>query len=176
MEMKLRRRNIRIRLEEPKDYMAVHAVNEAAFETSAEANLVDALREGANPVISLVAEDDEEVVGHIMFSPVRLSGYADLKIMGLAPMAVEPGHQRKGVGSELVRVGLEKCKELGAGAVVVLGHSWYYPRFGFLPSVRYGIHCEYKVPEDVFMVLELQPGYLQGASGLIKFHRAFKDV
>ena len=154
----------------------MHAVNASAFETPAEANLVDVLRREAHPVISLVAEDDGAIVGHIMFSPVSLSDLADLKIMGLGPMAVVPKHQRKGIGSALVRAGLEKCKEIAFGAVIVLGHSGYYPRFGFSPSVRYGIRCEYDVPEDVFMVTELQPGYLKNASGIIKYHPAFNDV
>jgi putative acetyltransferase len=165
-----------IRPEEPADHLAIHAVNVSAFETPAEANLVEVLRKEANPVISLVAEQNSGIVGHIMFSPVSLSGNADLKIMGLGPMAVESEHQRKGIGSALVRAGLEKCKELGFGAVIVLGHSEYYPRFGFSPSVRYGISCEYDVPEDVFMVTELQPGYLKDASGIIRYHPAFNDV
>jgi putative acetyltransferase len=165
-----------IRREEPKDYPAVRAVNASAFETPAEANLVDVLRREAHPVISLVAEDDGAIVGHIMFSPVSLSGYTNLKIMGLGPMAVVPKHQRKGIGSALVRAGLEKCKELAFGAVIVLGHSGYYPRFGFISSMRYGIRCEYDVPEEVFMLIELEPGYLKDASGIIKYHPAFNDV
>ena len=111
-----------------------------------------------------------------MFSPVTRSGHTELKIMGLAPMAVLPEHQRKGVGSELVRTSLEMCKQLGFGAVVVLGHPEYYPRFGFSPSSRLGIGCEYQVPEDVFMVMELQTGYLRDATGTIKYHSAFSDV
>src|SRR4030043_95967 len=144
--------NMIIRSEEPIERLTIRAVNIAAFETPAEANLVDVLRREAHPVISLVAEDISTIVGHIMFSPVSLSGYTNLKIMGLGPMAVESEHQRKGIGSTLVRAGLEKCKELGFGAVIVLGHSEYYPLFGFIPSVRYRIRSEYNVPEDVFMV------------------------
>jgi putative acetyltransferase len=165
-----------IRAEEQNDWAAVHAVNTSAFETPIEANLVDTLRQQAHPIVSLVAADDKTIVGHIMFSPVSLSEHPGLKIMGLAPMAVIPGQQRKGFGSALVRAGLEQCKQLGFGAVVVLGHPEYYPRFGFLPSTRFGIRCEYDVPEDVFMVLELQPGFLRGASGIIKYHAAFSSV
>jgi putative acetyltransferase len=165
-----------IRADEPNDFAAVHAVNASAFETLAEANLVDTLRKQAHPIVSLVAADDKTVVGHIMFSPVSLSGHPGLNMMGLAPMAVAPGHQRKGIGSALVRAGLEQCRQLGCGAVVVLGHPEYYPRFGFLPSARFGIGCEYEVPEDVFMVLELQPRFLHGASGIVKYHAAFGNV
>lgn len=165
-----------IRAEEQKDWAAVHAVNSSVFETPAEANLVDALREQAQPVVSLIAEENGAVVGHIMFTPVLLPGHPALKIMGLAPMAVNPQHQRKGIGSALVRAGLERCKQLGFGAVVVLGHPGYYRRFGFSPSARFGIGCEYEVPEEVFMVLELQPGYLRGTSGTLKYHVAFLNV
>jgi putative acetyltransferase len=165
-----------IRTEEEKDRPHVFALNAAAFETPAEANLVEALRQRARPVVSLVAEDNQTIVGHIMFSPVLLSGHPDVKIMGLAPMAVAPIHQRKGIGSALVRAGLEQCKQLGFGAVVVLGHPEYYPRFGFSPSSRFGIGCEYEVPEEVFMATEQQPDYLRGKSGTIKYHAAFSDV
>ena len=162
-----------VRAEEQRDWAAVHAVNVSAFETSEEANLVDALREQARPLVSLIAQDDDAIVGHIMFSSVSLAGHPSLKIMGLAPMAVAPEHQRKGIGSALVRAGLDQCGQLGFGAVVVLGHPAYYPRFGFLSSARYGIGCEYDVPEEVFMVVELQIGFLRGASGKVKYHAAF---
>lgn len=162
-----------IRAEEPGDWAAVHAVNVSAFETPAEANLVDALRKQAQPLVSLIAEDRGAIVGHIMFSPVSLSGHPALKIMGLAPMAVLPEHQRKGIGSALVRAGLEQCKQLGFGAVVVLGHPAYYPRFGFSSSTRFGIAWQYEVPEEVFMVVELQAGFLRGTSGKVTYHAAF---
>ncbi len=165
-----------IREEKEEDYDAVHAVNASAFETPAEANLVDILREQARPIISLVAEEAGSIVGHVLFSPVTLSYHPSLRIMGLAPMAVVPALQRKGIGSALVRAGLEECRKRRFGAVVVLGHPEFYPRFGFSPSTRFGITCEYEVPEDVFMVLELQPGYLQGASGTIQYHAAFSSV
>lgn len=165
-----------IRFEEKRDFAAVFAVNAAAFETPAEAKLVDALRVEAAPVISLVAEKDGAIVGHILFSPVLLSGHPDLKIMGLAPMAVAPGHQCKGIGSALVRTGLDECKKRGFGAVVVLGHPDYYPRFGFAPSARRDIRCEYDVPEEVFMVVELRPGFLCGACGQIQYHPAFRRL
>jgi len=165
-----------IRNEETHDWAVVHALNAAAFATPAEADLVDTLRARASPVVSLVAEQAGEVVGHILFSPVTLSGHAGLKLMGLAPMAVAPSHQRRGIGSALVRAGLEHCRALDAGALVVLGHPGYYPRFGFSPSVRFGIGCEYDVPDDAFMVAELEPGFLRGASGTIQYHAAFNGV
>lgn len=96
--------------------------------------------------------------------------------MGLAPMAVLPSHQRRGIGSALVRAGLQHCRQLGIGAVAVLGHPDYYPRFGFRPSTRFGISSEYDAPAEAFMVLELQEGYLAGRSGVIRFHPAFRGV
>ena len=167
---------MRIRPEEEKDHAAVHAVNASAFGTPAEANLVDVLRATAQPAISLIAEDGGAIVGHIMFSPVSLPGRPALKIMGLAPVAVAPGRQCEGIGSALVRSGLDECKRLGFGGVVVLGHPGYYSRFGFSPSTRFGITCEYEVPKDAFMVVELQPGFLQGATGRIKYDPAFSNL
>ena len=165
-----------IRAERDTDHAAVHALNAAAFPTSAEADLVDALRREARPLVSLVAECDGTVVGHILFSPVSLENRPDLGIMGLAPMAVVPDHQRSGIGSALVRAGLAECRRLGFSAVVVLGHPEYYPRFGFSPSVRYGIRSEYDVPDEVFMALELVPGALREASGTVRYHPAFGNV
>ena len=162
-----------IRAERDNDRASVHAVNVSAFESPSEANLVDALRQNAQSVVSLVAEDSGEVIAHIMFSPVSLSGYPNLKLMGLAPMAVAPEHQLKGIGSALVQAGLEQCRQLGCAAVVVLGHPEYYPRFGFSPSSRFGIDSEYDVPEEVFMAMELEPEALSGKTGRVKYHAAF---
>lgn len=162
-----------IRDEEPRDYDAVRAVNEAAFETSAEADLVEALREQAEPRLSLVAEIDGAVVGHILFSPVTAEATGDALLLGLAPMAVTPDRQKQGVGSTLVNAGLGRCKDLGAAGVVVLGHVDYYPRFGFAPASRFGIRSEYEVPDEVFMALELVECGLGDVSGLVRYHPAF---
>lgn len=167
---------MRIRKEREEDKESVRRLNESAFDTATEANLVDALREQAQPTISLVADDRSEIVGHIMFSSVALAEHPDRKIMGLAPMAVLPNHQRKGVGTKLIFAGLEECEKLEFGAVVVRGHPEYYPRFGFVPSSRFGIGCEYEVPEEVFMAKELREGYRHGATGIITYHAVFCDV
>jgi putative acetyltransferase len=169
------RPQILIRNEEEKDYPAVHAVNSSAFPTSAEANLVDALRKHSHSPISLVAEINEEVVAHIMFTPVNLVGQFELKMVGLAPIAVAPAHQRKGYGSALIRAGIERCRKLGFGAVFVLGHSRYYERFNFLPAKLFGLTCEYALADDSFLVLELQERYFYGKSGTIDYHVAFKN-
>ena len=165
-----------IRAEKENDRDAVYALNVSAFETPSEANLVDTLREQAQPVVSLVADDKGEIVGHITFSPVSLSGHSNVKVMGLGPMAVTPEHQRKGIGSALVRAGLEQCRQLGFTAVVVLGHPEYYPRSGFSPSSRFGIDSEFKVPDEVFMAMELEPEALSGKAGRVKYHATFSNL
>ena len=167
---------MQIRNETPADIEAVRNLNLAAFDGAAESRLVDGLRENAEPLISLVAEDDGVIVGHILFSPVIHSQDADLKMMGLAPMAVAPDRQKSGIGSALAREGLERCQAMGVAGVVVLGHPQYYPRFGFVPSSEFGIVSEYDVPEDVFMVLELEPGALQNKSGRVHYHREFSNL
>jgi putative acetyltransferase len=102
--------------------------------------------------------------------------FDELHLMGLAPMAVSPSLQRDGIGTELVNAGLQICRELGVGAVAVLGHPEYYPRFGFRPASQWGIKCEYDVPEEVFMLMELSPAYLQDYQGTIRYHAAFADI
>ena len=91
-------------------------------------------------------------------------------------MAVRPGRQRSGIGSALVRAGIERCRDLGASAVVVLGHAEFYPRFGFVPASRYGVRCEYDVPDEVFMMLELVPGTVPQEGGTARYHTAFNTL
>lgn len=165
--------NIAIRSEEPQDVVAIRVVNLSAFPTNFEANLVDRLRQVVYPTVSKVAIVEDTVVGHIFFSPVNVTGRDNLKVMGLAPMAVIPAYQRQGIGSALIRSGLAGCQALGYGAVVVLGHPSYYPRFGFVPTDRVGLHCGYDVPSEAFMMLELQPGYLQNVQGIVTYHPVF---
>jgi putative acetyltransferase len=164
-----------IREEQQGDLDQVRAINLAAFETAMEADLVDALRERATPHVSLVAEDDGLIVGHILFSPATLASDLDVRVMGLAPMAVIPSRQREGIGSRLVREGLERCRQLDAAAVIVLGHPQYYPRFGFRPASNLSLRSEYDVPDDVFMVLELRERALAGRSGTIRYHPVFAE-
>ncbi|MDH5557659.1 MAG: N-acetyltransferase [Alphaproteobacteria bacterium] len=148
--------NLDIRHETPSDILAVRAVNEAAFETGAEAALVDTLRENGKFVLSLVADVEGEIVGHILFTDIAMEpGGAATRMIGLAPMAVRPEWQGKGIGSALVRRGLEDCRELGYRGVVVLGHPGFYPRFGFAPASRHGISCAYDAPDEAFMALAL---------------------
>ena len=166
-----------VRTETTDDHKSVWRVNELAFGQRNEADLVDALRANASPYISLVAVADEQVVGHIFFSPVSVeSEDIVFTAMGLAPMAVLPECQNQGIGSQLVREGLKACQRLGHDIVVVLGHANYYPRFGFTPASLKGLRSEYDVPDEVFMVTELVPGALEGRRGLVKYHPEFSKV
>ncbi len=167
----------RIRPERPEDIAAIQAINEAAFPTRAEADLVDTLRDEGAHVLSLVAVDGNRVVGHILFSPVVIETEAGpLDALGLGPMSVLPERQRGGIGSKLVTTGLTQCTALDYPAVVVLGHPQYYPRFGFVRADRFAITCEFPSPPEAFMIKELQAGALAGKSGIAKYHAAFNDV
>jgi putative acetyltransferase len=166
-----------VRAEAPEDHDAVRRVNELAFEGGTEANLVDALRQNEPAHISLLAEEEGRVVGHIFFSPVTVeSAGGEWEATGLAPMAVLPERQGRGVGSALVREGLKECLRRGQEVVFVLGHADYYPRFGFRPAGPLGITCEFPSPEENFMVAELRPGALAGREGLVRYRPEFRDV
>lgn len=164
-----------VRPETPADQAAVRRVNQLAFGTDNEANLVDALREHANPCLSLVAIENGQTVGHIFFSPVTIEcETSTFTAMGLAPMAVLPEYQGQGIGSALVEAGFRECRRIGYDVVVVVGHSEYYPRFGFTPAREKGLRCEFDVPDEVFMVAELSPRALNGRQGLVRYHPEFK--
>ena len=162
-----------IRLEEPADVPAIHHVVSSAFDTAFEADLVDALRRQARPILSLVASIDGEIVGHILFSPVTLSSHPELALMGLAPMAVVPERQRQGIGTALTREGIDACRRLDVSGLVVIGHPEYYPRFGFERASALGWRSEYDVPDEAFMALELKPGALRDKPGTIRYDAAF---
>ncbi len=166
-----------IRREKPADIEKIWNINAETFETDAEANLVNALRSIEIPFLSLVYEENYDLVGHILFTPVELVGNTSVvRVMGLAPMAVVPSFQKKGIGSSLVKAGIQECISEGYDAIVVLGHPNYYPKFGFVPSIKYGIKSEYEVPDEVFMVLELKKNSLKRIKGTVKYHTAFSNV
>jgi putative acetyltransferase len=164
---------VRIRPERADDAAAVRAVHCAAFPTDAEARLVERLRACGAACVSLVAEVDDAVVGHVLFSPVSVVAASGCRQgLGLAPLAVLPAHQRCGVGSALVREGLAVCRQAGWAFVVVLGHPGYYPRFGFRQASAAGLGNEYGA-DKAFMVLELQPGSLPAGGGLVRYGPEF---
>ena len=167
---------VSIRSETPKDVDSIRYVNEQAFGQIEEAAIVDKLRNRNALTISLVATKDNEVVGHIAFSPVMIeSQFSSSEAVALAPMAVLPAYQHKGIGSQLVRAGLEECRRLGHDIVVVLGHPDYYPRFGFVSAKQKGIDCEFEVHDEAWMILELKEGILGGRSGTVKYQPEFQE-
>jgi putative acetyltransferase len=168
--------SLSIRVEQLGDEPGIREVNEQAFDGPLEARLVDALR-GTPDSLSLVATIDDRVVGHILFTPVTIDPPVDhCRIAGLAPMAVRPGHQRSGVGGQLIRAGLDACRRSGYAAVVVLGHPEYYPRFGFAPAHTFGVRCEFPSPPEAFMAMELERGALSRVRGLVRYQPQFAEV
>ena len=190
-----------IRPEREVDIAHVQHVNEAGFARPAEAALVEALRAAGAVIASLVAEEAGQIVGHILFSPARLISHsnsaatptsalkmpqsnvmvtagataAERPIAALGPMAVLPAWQGRGVGSQLVRAGMDVCRAAGYDLVIVLGHIDYYPRFGFRPAPPLGIRWEHGADAH-FMVMELQPGALAGARGIVRYRPEFDGV
>jgi putative acetyltransferase len=169
-----------IRKERESDEQQIWALNSKSYETNTEANLVNGLRNCGCEFLSLVAEVDQRIVGHILFTPIELLDEMyqinDARIMGLVPITVAFEYRLKGIGSELLRVGLEHCRELDYDAVAVLGYASYFPKFGFVPSATYNIKSEYDVPEEVFMIHELIKGSLKGLRGTVHFHDTFNKV
>jgi putative acetyltransferase len=166
-----------IRAETASDHAAIRMVNRRAFGQEGEARLVDALRAGGHVLVSLVAEIEGRVVGHILFS--RLSIVTDpgnLAAASLAPMAVLPEFQRQGIGSRLVAEGLRRCAALGERIVVVLGHPDYYPRFGFTAGLAATLQCPYGEPGPAWMALELTPGALAGVRGRVEYPPPFAEL
>jgi putative acetyltransferase len=165
-----------IRDELPQDISAIHNLNVWAFGGPAEAVLVDRLRAAGKALISRVATLDGRVVGHILFSPITVErSPSSFRGLGLAPMSVLPEFQNRGIGSILVRDGLEICRQGRYDLVVVLGHLRFYPRFGFSRAKDYGLENEYKAVDE-FMVIELREGALKAAAGLVKYASEFRDV
>ncbi len=162
----------KIRNEEPKDIDQVRAVVQAAFPTDVESQLVDLLRANGKATISLVAVNGEEVLGHILFSPVTTSPPSTANGIGLAPVAVHPDVQSCGIGSQLIREGLRRCQELGFDYCVVLGSPEYYPRFGFQKASSFGIANEYGA-DDEFMLIRFSD---RDVSGLVKYVPEFAQL
>jgi putative acetyltransferase len=162
-----------VRAERPGDPPAIHAVHVASFPTSVEADLVDQLRAAGRLPISLVAEADDAIVGHIGFSPVTVG--SEPAGMGLAPVAVIETYRRRGVAAELVRCGLKECRAAGVGWVVVLGDPTYYERFGFRPASAFGLSDEFNGGRH-FQVVELIADQLPTGAGLVRYAPEFSAL
>ena len=167
---------MQIRDETAADREAIHRLNASAFDTPAEARLVDRLRADGEVAVSLVAVLADAVVGQILFSGVSLGADAGVKIVGLAPMAVAAEYRRRGIGSALVEAGLQRCSDTGYDAVVVLGEPSFYSRFGFRPAGEFGLGSEYDVAAEYFMAVDLRPESLREAGGVVRYAPAFADL
>ena len=168
---------ITIREERPEDVPAIRRVNQQAFGQDDEADIIDSLRESCDDLLSLVAIADDRVVGHILFSPAQIEGeHGSLAGVGLAPMAVLQEYQMQGIGSRLVEEGLGRLRETSCPFVIVLGHHEYYPRFGFVPASRYGVRCQWEVPDEAFLILPLDTLRLEGVSGVAKYRSEFETA
>ena len=164
--------SIVVRHQRPDDSSVVRAINEAAFERSDEADLVEHLHNDAAALISLVAEWETQIVGHILFSRMwidedRVSTCA----VALAPVAVLPDHQCRGVGEQLIRSGLDCLRARQEQVVLVLGHPHYYERFGFSSDQALALASPF--PPEAFVALELVPNALNGLQGKVRYHAAF---
>ncbi|OQX99213.1 MAG: GNAT family N-acetyltransferase [Bacteroidetes bacterium 4572_128] len=171
---------IKIRKEKETDFSKVYELNILAFEEKEEAVLVDHLRKNDefNPQLSLVATLNDEIIGHILFTKIKIidDNRNESESLALAPMAVSPKYQKKGIGGKLINAGLKKAKELKFKSVIVLGHEHYYPKFGFVPTTRWNIKCPFEVPDNVFMGLELVENGLKNVTGVVQYMKEFDGV
>lgn len=172
---------INIREELEKDYVVVERLTEEAFKSAEHSDgtehlLVGRLRksDGFIKELSLVAEDNGEIIAHLMLTKARING-ADKSVetLALAPVSVLPEYQGKGVGTNLINVALESARKLGYKSVIVLGHDKYYPKFGFVSASKHGIKAPFDVPDEAFMVKELNDGNLIGVSGTVEYAKEF---
>lgn len=169
---------VTIRPEKPEDYQRIFEINKKAFKGEVEARLVGKLRNtgGFVPGLSLVAVKDGNVVGHILFSIIRIkTDTENIPVLSLAPMAVLPEYQKQGIGSLLVREGLKKCKELGHKVIILVGHHDFYPRFGFSRAGQRGLKLPFDVPDEAFMMYEIVPQALKGITGTVVYPPEFAE-
>ncbi len=171
---------MQIRAEIKEDYDAIFEVNKIAFGQDKEAKLVELIRKSSAfvPELSLVAVQQNKIVGHILFSEITIVDKHQMAIqsLALAPMAILPEFQRKGIGGQLIRSGLEKAKALQYQSVIVLGHENYYPKFGFEPAAKWTIKAPFEVPKNAFMGIELVTDGLKGINGTVQYSKAFETV
>jgi putative acetyltransferase len=169
-----------IRHETPTDTDAIHIVNKLAFDSREdEPGLVNAIRKSENFIqeLSLVAEKNGQILGHILFSRIHIEiENGQIPALALAPMAVLPDYQKQCIGSRLVRHGLDECKRLGYSIVIVLGHVAYYPRFGFSAASAKSLDCPFGDCGNAWMALELVPAALKGVCGSVIYPSAFNSV
>ena len=173
-------KKIEIRKEIESDYADVYELNKAAFGQESESKLVELLRKSNAfiPELSLVAVINNKIVGHILFTKIIIKDDSgnEFESLALAPMAVKPELQKKGIGGKLIRYGLNKARELGYKSVIVLGHEHYYPKFGFVPAEKWKIKAPFDVPKNVFMGIELVENGLTGVTGTVHYPEEFEMI
>ena len=165
--------SIEIRDERPDDLDAIRDVNRRAFGQEQEGAIVDALRARGAALLSLVAVADDTVVGHILFSPLKVESDVGA---ALGPMAVIPAYQRQGIGSQLVSCGLARLRDAGCPFIVVIGHPDFYPRFGFRPAGAQGLSCDWNVPDNAFMVNPLNIEVTRRLRGRVEYPPEFSTL
>ncbi|KOV34003.1 acetyltransferase [Streptomyces sp. XY431] len=162
------------RVEQPGDLPAVHELTVAAFGRPSEADLVEALRadeawiDGLSIVVTTRAEAGP--VGHVLLTRAFIG---DTPALAMGPVSVHPDHQRSGAGSALVRAGLDAARARGERFVILLGHPWYYPRFGFGRASEHGITLTVDAPDEAWMALSLDPARHPLPSGTARWAAAF---
>jgi len=171
--------SVTITPETEEDFNEITRLHNLAFNQPEEGELVKKLRKTSSFIseLSLVAKIEGAVVGHILFYPIRIKKHGgECNSLALAPMSIHPDYQKKGIGSTLVRKGLATAKRLGFHSVVVLGHSTYYPRFGFKPAKGWGIDPPFEVPDDVFFAIELVKNGLKDCDGTVEYPKEFNRL
>ena len=169
---------ITVRPERIEDIASVRLLNTQAFEQTAEADIVDQLRQVCPEALSLVAEDAGCIVGHILFTPAVIEcGNKVIHGMGLAPMGVIPDRQCEGIGTALVTHGLKVLQKRCCPFVVVLGYPDYYSRFGFEGASGHNITSQWEgVPDDAFMILIFDHVAMEGISGVARYREEFDEA
>lgn len=154
-------------------------INDMAFGQEAEGILIEKLRKNQKFIkeLSLVACMGSEIIGHILFFPIKINSENDsYESLALAPMSVIPELQGLGIGSQLVEKGIAKAKKLGHQSIIVLGHDKYYPKFGFKPASKFNITPPFEVPDNVFLAKEIILNSLADISGCVEYPKEFKNL
>ena len=171
-----------MRVEEAADseYPAILALHKDSFEGELESILVAKLRsdESFDSSLSFVLKENNSLIGHVLFTKLLIKGpnQSTTTALALAPMAIRPDKQKQGFGKILLKEAIKRCAELGHGAIIVLGHPEYYPKFGFTPASKWNIKYPAEVPDEAFLALELIPGYLDNAQGCVEYLKAFSEL
>ena len=170
---------VTIETETEGDYEQITRLHTLAFDGDGEARLVEKLRRTPAYIreLSLVARYRNAVIGHILLYPVKIASLRKKSVsLALAPVSVLPKFQNMKVGSRLVKQGLERARRRGYKSVIVIGHSEYYPRFGFQKASKYGISAPFDIAESSFFAIELEKGALKYCSGIIEYPCEYNDV